>query len=60
MPGCGNELQATQRKAQQLERAFAVLAEMQRAGIRPDAVSFTCLIDACGRAQQIEQAPIRR
>ena len=37
-------------KARQLTRAFDVLSMMKGGGVRPDAVSFTCLIDAVGHS----------
>ena len=35
---------------------FQVLQQMQEAGHTPDAVSFNILIDACGKAQELQRA----
>ena len=40
----------------QLERAFAVLEQMQMASLQPNVVTYTALIDACAKAGQLPRA----
>ena len=38
------------------DRAFDVLEEMDVLGVTPDTITFTSLINACSKAQQLEKA----
>ena len=36
----------------QSERAFRVLQQMRNENVKPNTATYTCLIDACGKAKQ--------
>lgn len=40
-------------KALEVDKAFRVLHCMLDVGVRPNVVTFNCLIDACGKASQV-------
>ena len=43
-------------KAQQVDRAFGVLKEMEEAGVTPNTATYTSLIDACSKVREVDRA----
>ena len=43
-------------KAFAVDRAFKVLRTMLDVGLKPNVVTFNCLIDACGQAKDLDRA----
>ena len=44
------------KKKRQWQSAQQTLQQMVQGGLHPDAVSYNILIDACGKAQQLNKA----
>ena len=43
-------------RAGEVDRAFAVLDQMVSAGLKPNVVTYTALLDACAKASQLPRA----